>query len=52
MTNVIVINDVKFNIMGIPLEISDINYLNPDNISMMQTATTSIGNWIIITICK
>lgn len=38
--------------MGIPLEIADINYLNPDNISMMGNAGGSIGYWIIYTIIK
>lgn len=47
-----VISDIKFNIMGIPLEISDINYLNPANMSMMGTASGSIGTWIISVIIK
>lgn len=46
------ISDIKYNIMGIPLELSDVNYLNPDNISMMGNAGSSIGKWIINTIIK
>lgn len=46
------INDIKYNIMGVPLEIADINYLNPDSMGMMGNATTSIGYWLIYTIIK
>ena len=46
------INDIKYTIMGTPLEFSDINYLNPDNMKMMTTATTSIGLWIFKVIIK
>lgn len=49
---ILIINDIKLNIMGIPFELSDVNYLNPDNMSMMGTATTSIGTWIYLTIIK
>ncbi len=48
----LIINDIKLNIMGIPIELSDVNYLNPDGMSMMATATTTIGNWIWLTIIK
>ena len=47
-----VVNDIKFNIMGIPLELSDINYLNADNVSMMGTAAGTIGSWIWFTVIK
>lgn len=46
------INDIKYTIMRNPLEFSDINYLNPDNMQMMTTATTSIGLWIFKVIIK
>lgn len=48
----LVINDIKFTIMGIPLVFSDINYLNIDNIGMMGTASQTIGGWIWSTIIK
>lgn len=48
----LVINDIKFTIMGIPLVFSDINYLNIDNIGMMGTASQTIGIWIWSTIIK
>ena len=47
-----VISDIKYHIMGIPLEFADINYLNPDNIGMMGNAGSSIGYWLIYTIIK
>ena len=40
------INDIKFAIMGYPVQMSDVSYLNPDNISMMGTAAGTIGGWI------
>lgn len=40
------VNDIKYTIMGIPVQLSDVHYLNPDNIAMMGTATTTIGKWI------
>lgn len=46
------INDIKYIIMGIPLQLSDVNYLNLDNIAMMGTATTTIGSWIFKVILK
>lgn len=49
---ILVINDVKFAIMGIPLQLSDVNYLNPDNIQMMGNATATIGPWIFKVIIK
>lgn len=49
---IFIINDIKLNIMGIPIELSDISYLNPDNMGMMATATTTIGNWIWLTVIK
>lgn len=45
-TLLMVVNDIKYAIMDIPVQMSDVNYLNPDNISMMGTATTTIGGWI------
>lgn len=48
----LIINDIKFMIMRKPLELSDINYLNPDNVKMMGNATTTIGSWIWMTIFK
>lgn len=45
------INDIKYAIMNIPLEFSDINYLNQDNMKMM-TMVPSIGTWIIKIIIK
>lgn len=48
-----IINDIKFHIMGSPIELSDINYLNIDNMGMMNTASkVSIGSWIWLTIIK
>lgn len=47
-----IVNDIKFRIMGVPLEFSDVGYLNPDNIKMVGTATTTIGSWVIWTIIK
>lgn len=47
-----VINDIKFNIMGIPIETSDIYYLNQDGVSMILTATNTVGSWIFATIIK
>lgn len=49
---IFVINDIKLNIMGIPIELSDVGYLNPDNMGMMATATTTIGSWIWLTVIK
>lgn len=49
---IFIISDIKLNIMGIPIELSDISYLNPDNMGMMATATTTIGSWIWLTIAK
>lgn len=48
----LIINDIKYRIIGIPIEISDIYYLNPDNIKMMGESTGSIGSWIYITLLK
>ena len=45
---VIGVSAIKYCIMGIPLELSDIHdYLNPDAMSQMGIATTTIGSWII-----
>ena len=52
MLIILFINDVKYMTMGSPLEISDINYLNPDNVKMMAIATTTIGAWIFKVIFK
>ncbi len=49
---IFVINDIKLNIMGIPIELSDVGYLNPDNMGMMASATTTIGSWIWLTVIK
>lgn len=49
---IFVINDIKLNIMGIPIELSDVGYLNPDNMGMMATATTTIGGWVWLTVIK
>lgn len=46
------INDIKYSIMGLPLQFSDVNYLNPDNITMIGTSAGSIGSWIIKVIIK
>lgn len=46
------VNDIKYHIMTNPLEFSDINYLNPDNINMMGNSTGSIGSWVWISILK
>lgn len=46
------VNDIKYSIMGIPIELTDVGYLNPDNMNMMGTATSSIGLWIIKSIIK
>lgn len=48
----IIVNDIKYTIMGNPIEFSDINYLNPDNMKMMGTAGSTIGSWIIKVIIK
>lgn len=46
------VNDIKYSIMRIPIELTDVGYLNPDNMNMMGTATSSIGLWIIKSIIK
>lgn len=38
--------------MGIPLVLSDINYLNLDNVGIMGTAGSTIGSWIWSTVSK
>lgn len=48
----LVINDIKYSIMGLPIQLIDVNYLNPDNMAMMGTASSSIGLWIIRVIIK
>lgn len=48
----LLINDIKFSIMGLPLQVSDVDYLNPDNINMIGTATTTIGIWIVEVLIK
>ncbi len=52
VTIILFINDVKYKIMGKPLEISDVAYLNPDNMAMMGEASGNLGSWIIATIIK
>lgn len=44
---IVVINDIKFNIMEMPIELSDINYLNSENMSMASNASHSLGLWIL-----
>ncbi len=48
----LIINDIKYHIMDLPIQISDVNYLNPDNMEMMGGATSSIGIWILFTLIK
>lgn len=47
-----VINEIKYKIMGIPIEITDLSYLSPGNVTIMGTATGTIGSWIFTTILK
>lgn len=47
----LVINDIKYKMMGIPIQINDIGYLNSDNINMIGVSVT-IGAWFIKTIIK
>lgn len=47
-----VINEIKYKIMGIPIEITDISYLTLGNATIMGAATGSIGIWIWTTIIK
>ena len=49
---IMVISDIKYNVMGLPLEVSDVNYLNPANMAMMGEAGNSISWWILTTIGK
>ena len=42
----LVVNDIKFQIMGNPIQLSDVNYLNTDGFSMMGAAAGTIGPWI------
>lgn len=42
----LVVNDIKFQIMGNPIQLSDVNYLNADGFSMMGAAAGTIGPWI------
>lgn len=51
-TLLFIINDIKFSIMGNPIEISDVNFLKPSAMKMMGEATTTIGSWIWLTIFK
>lgn len=46
------VNDAKFSMMGLPIQLSDVYYLNPDNIAMMGAATASFGLWIFRVILK
>ena len=48
----LIVNDVKFKIMGVPVELSDVAYLNPDSAEQLGIATTTIGTWIFSTIFK
>ena len=43
---------LKEKVLEIPIELSDVGYLNPDNMGMMATATTTIGSWIWLTVIK
>ncbi len=47
-----IINEIKYKIMGIPVEITDISFLNPGNVNIMGAATGTIGIWIWTTIIK
>lgn len=47
LTVLLTVNDIKLTIMNLPLQLSDVNYLNPNNIDMMGTAAGTIGVWII-----
>ena len=44
--------DIKYTIMSNPIELSDVYYLNADNVQMMNTATGTIGNWIFLVLVK
>ena len=47
------INDFKFQIMGNPVKISDVNFLNADNTDMMVDVMDTLkGDWMIKTIIK
>ena len=48
----LIICDIKLSIMGSPVELSDINYLNPANLNMMTTATGTIGIWLLFSLIK
>lgn len=52
MTALLTVNDIKFQIMGNPIQLSDVHYLNFDDISMMGAAATTIGPWIWKVIAK
>lgn len=47
-----VINDIKYKILALPIFLSDASYLNPDNMEMMGTSTSTYGSWIIEVIVK
>ena len=49
---VLLINEIKYQIMGIPLQIADIHFLNPDNLKMAGEATTTFGKWIWFVVLK
>ena len=49
---IMIINDIKYKIMGAPIEISDMSFLTPGTVNIMGTATGTIGPWIWITIIK
>lgn len=47
------INDIKYKMMNIPIQLIDIWYLNPENVKMMKCSTsTAIGMWLLKPIAK
>ncbi|MBR3132609.1 MAG: sulfatase-like hydrolase/transferase [Clostridia bacterium] len=47
------VNDFKYNIMGNPVKVSDVNFLNADNTEMMVDVMDTLkGEWMIRTIIK
>ena len=49
---ILTICDIKLSIMGNPIELGDVNYLNPANMHMMTTATGTIGFWLFFVFLK
>ncbi|MBR3153291.1 MAG: LTA synthase family protein [Clostridia bacterium] len=47
------VNDFKYNIMGNPVKVSDVNFLNADNTEMMVDVMDTLkGEWMIKTLIK